>query len=371
MDQEIIIKYLAGELDEDSVKELRDWIRKEESNRKYFLQVKNLYLSSTINITARKTDLDEEFRIFKIRRQLRSSEKVKNTRSFFNSGGSVGTYLWRAAVILLLLTGFTTSYLVYQQYIKNDYNELTTRLGEKTQITLSDGTKIWLNSATKLRYPSNLNKSNVNVYLDGEAFFNVNKKSGRTFVVHASTIQIAVLGTSFNVKSYNEENSIETTLEKGSISITGEMGGKQIKKPLLLSPNQQLTFKKGLDTYQINQKNDPSSVDQALQVTTQEPQPKELTEVTIETQIDPKLYSSWKDGKLIFKSERFDELIIEMERWYNVQIKISDEKLKEQKYTGVFENETIEQALTALSLSLPFHFDINRNIVSISKLNDN
>ncbi|MFC2138362.1 FecR family protein, partial [Bacteroidota bacterium] len=217
-------------------------------------------------------------------------------------------------------------------------------------------------------YPSNLNSNNVKIYLDGEAYFDVVKKKNRKYVINTSSINIEVLGTSFNVKSYSDENTIETTLENGTILINSASNKNRFEKAIILNPNQKATFIKNTEKIKIsdistpgkisNQKKNEKAIDKKESI---------KPNLVISKQIDTELYTSWKDGRMVFRKENFYTLSKKMERWYDVQITILDEDLHNWKYTGVFEKETIEQALEALSLSMPFQYEIDQNKIFITK----
>jgi ferric-dicitrate binding protein FerR (iron transport regulator) len=147
------------------------------------------------------------------------------------------------------------------------------------------------------------------------------------------------------------------------------MENKMIAEPVILLPNQQATFIKDINEYKVNTVNKLVSkqIEKPNEINKRNAKDVKSPEILYFEEIDSKLYTSWKDGKLIFQSEKFSELALRMERWYDMRIDITDQELKEIKFTGVLEKETIEQALNALSLSFPFHYEIDKNKVTISK----
>ncbi len=371
MNESTIYKFLNNQLSDEEIIQLRKWIQQSEDNKKQFAETKYILTTLTqdqedINLTA-----EDEFKKLKARIKLHEyAGKSRNVKIFSKSKAGIGRYiLLSVAASLIFLFGLFGIISVYNGYTSNQYNEIRTLKGEKSVVTLSDGTRIWLNSETLLRYPSNVNQKKVKVFLEGEAFFKVSKKRGRTFLVQASTLEITALGTSFNVKSYSNEGIIETTLEEGKIAITGKIGTKQLEQPILLKPNMQATFISRSQEYYVQhtkkEENNAGENDNA-NLTAKENEPAK-EELILSEEVDTKLFSGWKDGKLIFKSESFEDLAVRMERWYDVQIVIQDTQLGDKKYTGTFEKETIEQALKALSLSMPFDYTINQNIITIKK----
>ena len=372
MDSNLIYLHLSGELDEQQTKKLLDWVNASEVNKKFYTSIKNAWTISGLKNQSKELDLTHEFELLKIRlNQLNKPGKsVVRIKTFKKFRSGYVTYFLRIAAILLFLcsVGSTTYYFIRNQ--KVNYNVIVTKRGEKSRLVLSDGTTIWLNSETTLKYPANIFRKKVHIYLDGEAYFDVTKHHGRKLIINTSNINITVLGTCFNVKSYANEETVETTLEKGIIIITRTDKQKSQSIALILKPNQQATYIKKNRKIFIS---DLHSEDSENQEQTSDPDNENLlihnntSQLTFNHKNTTKLYTAWKDGQLVFKSERFEDLAKRMERWYDIQLVIKNQDLKNSKYTGRFEKETVEQALKALSLSLPFTYTIDHNKVTISE----
>ena len=359
MENKLILKYLNNELQEGEAGELLEWINESKENKEIFCQVKNIWSSSNVSLrNSKEFNVNNEFIAFRKKNQEEESgirQKNKDNRKL------VRIQLLRVAAVLLFLYSFgATMYYFFVVQGGDEYNQVYTKGGEKTHIVLADGTKVWLNSKTSFKYPTNLNKKKVEVYLDGEAFFDVAKKTNRQFVVNASQININVLGTAFNVKSYSDENTIETTLIRGKISLTHK---EQINKSLILEPFQKATYYKKTPKVKTLETQE-HFVQKEENVQNNEPLPVAKPRMLLE-EVDVESDISWKDGRLIFKSEKFEDLAVKLERWYDVHITILDERLKNIRYTGVFEKESIEQALEALSLSKPFNYKLDQNKIII------
>jgi transmembrane sensor len=238
-------------------------------------------------------------------------------------------------------------------------SEVSTKYGSKTKLVLPDGSQVWLNSGSRLTYDKNFGNNLREVVLSGEAFFDVVKNPQLPFVIHASAINIKVLGTAFNVKSYPGEKNIETSLVRGSIEVTFR---DRPTEKIILKPNEKLVI--------ANEEAFPSAKPAknlpGIQQTTR-PEPivavSHLTYQPIDSTV---IETSWMEGKLIFRSETFEDLAVRMERWFGVSIRFANVELKEKKITGIFENETIEQALEALQLTVPFKYAINKKEIIIS-----
>lgn len=305
-------------------------------------------------------DLEEEYNQW-LNRVKKSESQTAKERTI-----SVRSLLKFAASLVLLLGLGITGYIVYKPVDIQAYNEISTKTGEKAQLTLSDGTRIWLNASSKIRYPSNLNSKDVHVYLQGEAYFDVKHNEKRLFQVHASSLNIKVLGTAFNVKSYPEENIIETTLIRGKVRIEGKSSDQN--DYVILTPNQKASYVGINDKLIVTEAPTRNIQDKADDA----PKVKEIARrnnatLVLSNNINTVLETSWKDGRLEFIDEQFATLAIKMERWFGVTIKISDPRLEKVRYTGIFEKESIDQALQALSLSLPFRYTIYKDSIIIRK----
>lgn len=361
MNQELIIKYLADQINEKQKQQMLQWIEESRENAKYFAEIKNIWVASSVNYPVDNLNLEKEFEIisYRLDKMKQSGKKLIYKLQ----------YLSRIAAILLLAYGIGFTWYHLSEKNNISYNEISTQRGEKSLVKLSDGTNIWLNSETSLRYPTNLNSKKVEVILDGEAYFDVAKIANRTFIVKASSLNITVLGTSFNVKSYNQENIIETTLEKGRISITGQVGKIKIQKPVVLLPNQQARFindSSNISIINAGEKMASKSIEEN-KLSKEKTIPAKKPKLIVKEKVDSKDYTSWKDGKLIFKGERLEDLALRLERWHDAKISINSLLLKDKTYTGIFEKETIEQALHALSMSYPFKYNIDKNIITITE----
>ena len=242
-------------------------------------------------------------------------------------------------------------------------NELTINPGSKSKVTLPDGSLVWLNSGSKLSYVSNFSGKLREVYLNGEAYFEVTKNPARPFVVHTSGIDIKVLGTEFNVKAFDVEPTIEATLIKGSIEVSkkDDIHGNTV----LLKPHEKLVYKKLLEKNYYTKTNINKEVVKA--------RPEDLKSLIIIKPISKNIPDSeiaetaWIKNKFVFEEERLDNLALRMERWYNIKINIQDQKLNGYRVSGSFVDETAEQALNELKLLIPFNYKIKNNEIFIMK----
>jgi len=208
--------------------------------------------------------------------------------------------------------------------------------GQKSQIILADGTKVWLNSDTKIKYPGRFNRKQRDVYLVGEAFFDVAKNSHQPFIVHTSGVNVKVLGTKFNVKAYPEEDRIETSLFEGKIKldINEALSDYQIEK--VVTPNQSFVYYRG--NHQL------------------------VSGIFPEEEIN-----GWKNNQLIFKDDTFSNLVRKVERWYDVKI-IYDERLFDDCRLTVelYEGERLERLMEIISLTLSVDYKYGEGVITLT-----
>lgn len=239
--------------------------------------------------------------------------------------------------------------------------EVVSRAGARTKLVLPDGTQVWLNANSRLKYASGFNEGSREVELEGEACFDVVSDPQHPFIVHASTLNVRVLGTVFNIKSYPQDITVEATLLKGMIEVS--RGDNKNAPRVILRPNEKLVFNKQLsssDSTETTHGGNPAR-DRSL------PLPPDIS-VNVLPQNVPdsnKEETAWMYNRLVFDGDSFRELAAKMERWYNVKIIFKDQRLANCRFGGVFANETIEEALSALQLTAHFTYKIRGNEIEL------
>ena len=208
-------------------------------------------------------------------------------------------------------------------------------IGQQSVLFLADGTKVWLNASSKITYLENFqDRDTRDVYLEGEAFFDVAHNEEKPFIVHTSSIKIKVLGTSFNVKSYSQEKTIETTLVQGKVRIEqSDIKGNRIGD-VELKPNQRAVFDKESKVINI----------------------KEVVTAGVET---------WKQERLVFDEESIDHVLMQMEKWYHVKIHVENKGNLHCKLTATIEKESLEEVLKLMETSHNIHYKIKGSEVFI------
>lgn len=257
---------------------------------------------------------------------------------------------WRiAAAILFLVAGAGIWTLLPRA---NRQLSADTKDGIRKKIQLEDGTQVWLNVSSHLTYPANIGNSSREVYLKGEAFFEVKPKETHPFTIHTSGMDVQVLGTRFNVKAYQTDESMETTLVDGRVAVS--LSGHPDKK-LVLAPGEKLTIRKKGKTPPVTNGRilDWGSVLAIVETITPNVTSKKVSELV------------WMDDRLEFKDKSFPELAILMSRWYNRKIILTDTFPADYRFKGTFKKESVTDALKALQVTADFNFTIKGDTIFI------
>jgi len=227
---------------------------------------------------------------------------------------------------------------------------IVTPKGSRLRILLADGTTVWLNGESKLHYENDFTGATREVTLEGEAFFDVIKQMNRPFIVHTSGIDIKVLGTAFNVKSYPEDKNVETTLYRGMVEVFREKDS--LNKHIRLIPNKKLTLPKqaAIDPVQMSEEKQSPVKENSVGYA--------ITPIDSTKKESERIETAWVYSRLEFDKEKFEDVAKEMERWYNVTIVFRDEKAKRINVTVKFETETVAQAFEALKEALHIKYEI-------------
>ncbi len=316
-------KFINGTCTPDEFSEVLEFLCVQEYNDKAAPAMLKLW-DDTLNENT--IDMTNSQLLEKIRYRIEMEESKVTTRRI-----TLYKNILKIAAVLIL--GLITSVIaLYNKPQKEHFSfisqTVSTPFGARTSFKLPDGSEVWMNSGSILTYP-NLFGNSRKVELQGEAYFKV-IKNGIPFVVKTDKGNIEVTGTSFNVKVYPNE-SFQTTLEEGSVIIRD--GTNRAEK---LKPGQQAVI---------------TSSDKFF-----------LREV------NTKVFTSWKEGKLIFEKEPFQDVARKLERWYNVKIDLEGEKLKRLGFTGTIEMESFSEVLELIKSTVPikYKFDKKTRVLQIS-----
>ncbi len=328
MNTQKIIKYLEGKTTEEESLQIRNWLKEpghEEESRKLLGEI---WTNSELKLHGRSPDF--EMMLSQVHNQIHRQE---NTVVPPIATDSKIYRLYRifskvAAILIIPLLVFTVYF--YSRSVPDregllpvSMREIYTKPGIRTKIELSDGTKVWLNDGTTLRYPERFSGKNREVFVDGEAYFEVTHNPEKPFVVDNPMMTTVVTGTHFNLNAYSADQYFEATLLEGKVSL------KKNNEELTMTPGEQVQI--DARNQKIEQKN-----------------------------VNPENAAAWIDGKLIFKDEKLGTAIKKLGRWYNVEIILTDRKLSDYLLTGTVQDEKLDQTLALISLALPVKFEFKK-----------
>ena len=204
--------------------------------------------------------------------------------------------------------------------------------GGEYHLVLADGTKVWLNSESSIKYPAWFKGSSREVELKGEAYFDVNHNPQRPFFVNTEKVRLEVLGTAFNIKAYGDEYDVATTLVEGEVKVNPTIVNASA---VILKPGEQAVLK-------------GASVKVG--------------------EVNTRLYTAWKDGLFIFKEESLEQMFHRMSRWYDFKVFFANQSVKQFPFTGTVDRkEGIENILKLLEQTQRVKFEINKNIILVKQ----
>lgn len=240
---------------------------------------------------------------------------------------------WAAILVIGLLLGYYYNSL--QKVSSPVYYTSVAPKGSVSEMILPDGSHIFLNSGSEVKYTVEGAEGMREIFLTGEAWFQVAKMERKPFLVHTSFYDVQVTGTSFNVKAYPKDQEVTTTLEEGTVFVKSSDHLK-LAEEAELKPGEQLVYSK------------------------------ESKKISI-AEVNTKWYTSWKDNKLVFVNMSLNDLKTLLERKYGVEIEFSDQSILNYHYDGTLKNETILEVLEILENTLPIHYQIVGQKIVISK----
>lgn len=317
----------SGKLDKQQGQDLQSWLEASPENLAEYKDVINLLSFSDRLVAMKKIDAGKD--LLQVKKKL-------------NSGKYYSPWFLRfqkiAAILilpLLIYTAWSVSNLSDKNQKKTSLIKSSeTAFGVRSQIQLSDGTTVLLNSGSKLTYPESFDGDTREVKLTGEAYFQVKSDQEHPFYVDLTGSKIKATGTRFNISNYSVDEEISVFLERGKVSILMDKGESQ--QPVQLKENEIIILNKAQKQYKIHS-------------------------------TDGSKYLGWIKGLLILKKDSINDVAVQLGRWYNAEV-IYDDELAQRGYvfTATFKQETLEEAMKLLSYSTP----INYKIIQGAQLND-
>jgi ferric-dicitrate binding protein FerR (iron transport regulator) len=319
----LIQKYLREETSEAENNLLIQWIDESPENKKRLFADKDIWDMTALSNNSRDYNVEHEAEILRQRIGRHPQIRQINWRNAIQI----------AAILLVSFglgwfgrTAFTTSGKTAPAV---SMQEVIVPKGQVNQVFLADGTRIWVNSETRLTFPSVFDDHKREINLDGEAFFEVAPDKNRPFRVTVNGEQIEVLGTSFNVRAYSNSGEIETTLETGQIRLlTGN-------RETLLHPGEQSHYNKANKQVAVHK-------------------------------VNPATFICWKEGRYEFLDENLDEVFKVVERWYDVQIQADETYFSGMHFSGVIKrNKDVKHFLDLLNITTPIRYEIKADKITI------
>lgn len=314
---QIILRFFIGESSEDEKLALEKWIAKSLRNRRLFNELKEIWENSETDLNPDHYDVDAAVAQFK----RRVKPEPKDSQRWI-----IRQWVSYAALFILVLS---LPFCFYWGKATRSSSGTTTTIscaqGDKTSVVLPDSSMVWLNSGSLLVFNNDFRHGPRLVRLEGEAYFSVKKDPDHPFRVKTADLEVNVLGTEFDLKAYTGEEIVTATLVNGSLKVCG--GGQSA----VLEPAQKMIFDRNKKKMMITKLADLSS------------------------EIE------WRNGRLVFFNQSMEELKPKLERWFDVEIKFADDLVKERKFTGTIERESILEVIT--------YFDRSKYVAS--RIQDN
>ena len=317
----IFFKCFQNQATPEELAEIKDWLGKDIENLGMLNEVYHVFTISAVVTPPLNPDVQKAWN--KINQKITQAPAIKQINYRL-------IYATIAAVLVfgLLLYGVVDNYLRMDQ-LSRQFTEVTTLPGQKTSVTLPDGSKVWLNSSSSLKYANNFDVRKREVVLSGEAFFEVFKDKSKRFRVKSGILDIDVYGTSFNIKNYHDDQLQEVTVADGIVGISND--AQEIRK-----------LKKG---------------EQAVLN-------KESKKILFKTE-DADLVAAWKNNELVFKNMPVEGVFKSLESWFGVIIKFDRKMIGGHNYTFKIKTESFKDVLEMMQVMTPFKYTINGKDIEI------
>ena len=310
----LIVKLFSGDISPKENDEVDDWITESPENLRSYQELVNLWQITHPAFSPDSIDAKAAEREFM--EQVRERKLIHST--FF-------VWWQRVAAIIIIPVIMLAGYLMYNLSFRTTtseiaYQEITSPFGMSSKVDLPDGSTVWLNSGSKLKYPVAFVSDERRIYLSGEAYFKVHSDKTHPFIVTTDKMDVKATGTQFNVEAYTADSITAVTLIEGVVDVNI---GKSISENL--KPNQRIVLNSIRNTYSKNE-------------------------------TDAKHWGVWKEGILAFRDQPLQEVFKRLGRTFNVDIKVKDSVVAQQLYRATFEEESLDEILRLLKISAPIKY---------------
>lgn len=323
-----IKKYLEGKTSGTESELVHGWLKNPKNDTESRQILGEIWANSNISLIGQEPDFEQMLnQVHQLINSQKTPSQTAPTKSrvltsvIFNIFSKVAAILILPLILLSVYFYFNpkqSSHLA-----STSIREIYTKPGTRTKIELSDGTMVWLNDGTTFRYPELFTGSKREVFVDGEAYFEVKSDPKNPFVVNNPMMNTIVTGTHFNLNAYLADKFFEATLLEGKVCL------EKNNQTLLMKPGEQVQYDIQL-------------------------------EKIVQKIVNPANASAWIDGKLIIKDEKLGTAIKKLARWYNIEIILTEPKLNKYLLTGTIQDEKLDQTLRLISLALPVKFEFKK-----------
>lgn len=346
---QLIARYLAGECSEQEKTQVERWLSADSNNRKKFNELQRIWDISEGSHKSLENYFDSEKEWDRLKARLakdRQSRKVINSKAsdeprVRTSIHSIGQKIARVAAIFLIagLVGIFAYQNWYEAEVEPEkqsqaLREVSTANGQRANITMGDGTSVLLNAGSIVKFPHQFERDVREVFLEGEAFFNVTSNPEKPFIIHSRGSVVGVLGTAFSVRSYPEDGQVRVVVKEGSVSF-GMESQKSSEKAILSASE--------LGRYYI-----------------------ESQEIEVGKVDDMELYLSWREGYLKFRNESMHKVAVALERRYGVEVTFKDPAVKDKQLTAFLKSRSLTNVLDVVAMSLDVSYTLEENSVSFA-----
>lgn len=323
---EIILKYLNETATKEEMKLLLEWLNQSDESQKYFFEIRDLWLASNAAYPHKRED-NKAFIRFKER--VMAHEKARSQRRLPVRWLKVAASV--AILVLCSVGGYYIGDRASQMPQTIVMNQCFSGESDKTMFSLPDGTSVWLNSSSRLVYPEKFETGSRRVQLDGEGYFEVAHNAESPFYVEVNGLTVKVLGTHFDIKSYDQKEISEVILLSGKVEV--DLAGSE---KVMLAPNQKLSMNKMGGTYQVES-------------------------------VDATEYIVWKNKKMVFDQEELGTILRKMEHWYDIKISYKEDIPLKSQYSLIIRDESKEEILEMLSIIAPISYTVQGDQVVIQR----
>ena len=345
LDYQLLARYMAGDCTIRERRQIERWADNSKQNAEKLKELEKIWdiTEQEQQLLSSFFDADQQWDQLQDRLMNEGEVPVSKKKSTFDSqrrSASIHSMTHKIVrVAAIFLIAGLLGVLSYQNWYQAEpevqepvLRDVSTANAQRVNLTLSDGTEVMLNADSEMKFPNRFEDAEREVYLKGEAYFDVVSNPEKPFVIHSRGSVIRVLGTSFTVSSYEEDRQVRVVVKEGRVSLEGESGDENRKT--LLAANEMGKFlrdSKKIETAQVD---------------------------------DMELYFSWREGYLKFREESMSHVALDLKRRYGIEVNFRDSEIRDKKLTAFLKSRSIQNVLDVIAMSLNVEYQLKNNKVS-------